>query len=344
MLRLGLIVGVALSLAGCERGAEAEALLQGYQQRLAAALDVTPPSPTSPANIAAFPDEDARLFDIPETREGILDIYALRECQIAALVANRNNQLGRVAAPSQRWLYELRLWRRLHACHQSEVAERLDEDDRQRLERLTRIKTEQMPMASWNALFASEEWTGTFSRASGPLAPDALGRPEEALAALAYLRTMTAHQLDPDWQPDSATLEHNLKALREAPFSAQVVRSLQLVDLRLRETNRMMSRAMAEASCPMTDDAQAMELSRYTDDELRPYLKNLTRVADAWLSAVDALLDAQRVSREAIEAYRRDWLSLDHPRAPWQRFLDARHTHRQHWAQLMRHCNNDEET
>lgn len=347
LMRLGLSATlaayVALALTGCERGTEADALLKDYQQRLAAALDIAPPTPASPANIATFPDDDDRLFEIPDIREGLLDIYALRECQITALVANRNNQLGRVAAPSQRWLYELTLWRRLEACGRSEVAERLDEEDRRRLGRLTRTKAEQMPMASWNALFASDEWSGSFSRASGPLAPEALDRPDDALAALAYLRTMTARQLDPDWQPDSATLEQHLKALREAPLSAQVLRSLQLATLRLEEANRLLETTMPGASCPLENDARRDALSAHVEGEVRPYLKGLTRLAATWLSAVEALLNAQQVSREAIDDYRHDWLSLDNPRAPWQRYLIARKTHREHWSRLMRLCSIDKE-
>ncbi|MFP3457824.1 DUF3080 family protein, partial [Psychrobacter sp. SIMBA_152] len=49
-----------------------------------------------------------RLIEVPETRDGMLKIYALRECQITSLIAARNNQLGRVAPPSQQWLYELK--------------------------------------------------------------------------------------------------------------------------------------------------------------------------------------------------------------------------------------------
>lgn len=341
---LGLLVAFGLSLTGCERGKEADALFTTYQQRLAAALDASPPTPASPPNIPAFPDADDRLFEIPDIREGMLDIYALRECQIGVLVANRNNQLGKVAAPSQRWLYELKLWRRLEACAHSDVAQQLDDEDRQRLERLTRTKAERMPMASWNALFSSEEWVSNFSRASGPLPPDALAMPTEALAALRYLRTMTTRQLDTDWQPDSTTLEQHLKTLREAPLTAQVLRSLQLASLRLEEANRLYAAAETTTSCPLVDAGRLATLKDYVEDELSPYLEGLNRIAGTWLGDVEALLNAQQVAREAITEYRRRWLSLNNPTAPWQRYLNARDTHRQYWLRLLRLCSNDKAT
>lgn len=341
LIGLGLMMAVTLTLAGCERGTEVKALFTDYLEHLATALEVDPPTLAAPPNIAAFPEDDARLFELPDIREGMLDIYALRECQIAALVANRNNQLGKVAAPSQRWLYELELWRRLEACRHSPVAKRLDDEDRQRLERLARLKAERMPKASWNALFGSEEWTGSFSRASGPLSPEALTRPNQALAALAYLRTMTARQLDADWQPDSSTLEQHLKALREEPLSAQVLRSLQLASLRLEETNRLFDAAEAESTCPLTDTERLTAWRAQVMERLGPYLEGLTQFAGSWLGAVDALLNVQKVSRQPIDDYRHDWLSLDNPEAPWQRFLNARKSHDQHWQQLIRRCSNN---
>lgn len=329
---------VALLLGGCGRGGEADALFIDYQRRLADFLEVEAPRPATPDNIAAFPEQEARLFVIPDTREGLLDVYALRDCHVTSLVAKRNNQLGRVAAPSQRWLHELKLWRRLAACRQSAVYERLAEADRERLERLTTLKTEQLPRASWNALFASDEWVGSFSRASAPLPPDAAIALEESLAALAYLRLATLRQLDLDWQPDSSTLEGHLQALGREPLTARVLRSLKLAARRLDEASDMLQRYLeGDAPCP-----EAMTPGRWRETHyspsVRPYLDELARTAHAWLAGLQALLEAHDVSRPAVDAYRRDWLSLDDAEAPWQRFEAARRQHGRHWERLIEAC------
>ncbi|MBB3142704.1 DUF3080 family protein [Halomonas organivorans] len=326
---------MAWLLNGCGEG-PAGALLGDYQQRLAAALDLAPPTKARPTNIGDFPGPDARLFTLPETREGLLDVFALRGCHIANLVAGRNNQLGKVAAPSQRWLYELALWRRLSGCWNTEVPATLGDNDKARLARLTQLKTDQLPRASWNALFASSEWVDSFSRASSPLPPDALSEVDVQLPALAYLREATLHQFDRRWEADSATLEGHLKTLQERPLTAELLRALMLAERRLSEASRLLETALEDEACPATPAGLP---SFSGDTRLVAWLDRLELASRRWLSAVHRLLDAQLISpRPAIVTYRRRWLSLEDPRAPWPALATARQRHRELRASLLRHC------
>lgn len=322
-----LIAMLGIMLAGCG-GSGADDLLGDYQQRLAEALEVDAPEQQPPANIGAFPDQDQRLFDIPELRESLLNVYALRECQITSLVAERNNQLGRVAVPSQRWLYELELWRRLHACSGSEVADDLADADRERLTRLTETKTEHLPWATWNALFGSSEWVGNFSRASRPLPVTPEIDVDAHLAALDYLHESVQHQFDPDWQPSGSTLADHLQVLSREPLTARVLRSLMLTSQRLEESNRLLADALeSPVSCRQLDDFNDSALRRDVSD----YLTRLNDVAERWLTAVNALFDIHPVSRPALEHYRETWLASvaangnDTP--PWPRYTHALATH-----------------
>ncbi|WP_245701765.1 DUF3080 family protein [Franzmannia pantelleriensis] len=315
-------------LVGCG-GSEADDLLSDYQQQLAESLAVSAPEPQPPANIGAFPDQDQRLFDIPELRESLLNVYALRECQITSLVAERNNQLGRVAVPSQRWLYELELWRRLDACWRSEVPDALAESDRQRLERITTTKTEHLPWASWNALFGSSEWVGSFSRASQPLPVASQIDFDAHLAALDYLHEAVTHQFDPAWQPDGSTLADHLQVLSREPLTARVLRSLMLASQRLEESNRTLATALEQpANCRRLDDFDSSALRRDTND----YLMHLEAQGERWLEAVNAVFDAHPVSRSAPEQYRQTWLATSADNgdatAPWPRFSRALEAHR----------------
>ncbi|WP_136249125.1 DUF3080 family protein [Halomonas borealis] len=324
-----------LVLAGCGDG-PAETLLSDYQQELAEALERPPPVRHAPENIGDFPAPDARLFRIAETREGLLDVFALRGCHIAQLVAGRNNQLGKVATPSQRWLYELALWRRLSGCWNGTAPEALGETDRARLRRLTLLKTEQLPRASWNALFASEEWVDSFSRASSPLPPEALGSVNDQLPALAYLREATLHQFDRRWEPDSARLEGHLKTLRERPLTAELLRALMLAARRLTESNELLERALADGQCAVSP-ANAVEPP--SSRRMTAWLERLTLESRRWLSALQHLLDAQKVSPpSAIARYRQRWLSLETPAAPWPALQAARRHHRALRAELIRRC------
>jgi len=327
------LVGLLIvAMSGCGDPA-AEQRLAAWQDGLAQALDLPSPSKTSPPNIGAFPARDARLFPIAETREGLLNVYALRRCDIVKLVARRNSQLGKVAPASQRWLYELTLWRRLQACWNGAAAQALAAGDRQRLGHLLERKTRQLPHASWNALFDAKEWVGTFSRASSPLPPDADLR--DALAALDYLHRMVVHQFDPRWTPTSADLEGHLKTLHQAPYTAEVLRGLLLATQRLEDLDRQLAGAVCSpANTAALNDALATPAVQRG----QAYLDRLAELGRRWLTAVNALLDAYPVARPAITRYRRHWLSLDDPAAPWPRFRVALARHAARIASLRRGC------
>nr|WP_298415853.1 DUF3080 domain-containing protein [uncultured Halomonas sp.] len=333
-----------IASAGCDDRSGADALFVDYQQRIGNGLEIDAPIPQRPDNIAAFPVRDERLFDIPDLRQGMLDVYALRECGITSLVARRNNQLGKVAPASQHWLYELALWRKLRGCWNTDAVTRLDEDDRQRLLDLTKTKTKQLPLASWNALFDSSEWIASFSRASSPLAPGAAIPLTESLAALDYLRHATLNQFNPSWTTQSSTLESHLYTLQREPLTAEILRSLMLATQRLTETTALLEARLAERqicyknhSNPNADRLYDIFIATFIT-EVQPYLATLSRTSRQWLEAIDALLDAHSVSLPAIELYRRDWLSLNEPAAPWQQFNQAIQRHVELWQDVWRSC------
>ncbi|WNK19211.1 DUF3080 family protein [Halomonas piscis] len=309
--RLAAAPAIALLLAGCgDSGVEQR--WADYHRALEQSLDTAPIVRSSPTNISKLPRRRDRLFDIEDTREGILDVYALRKCRIVSLVAGRNNQLGRVAPPSQQWLYERKLWQRLSGCWNTPVPDGLADDDRQRLRRLTLTKTRQLPYVSWNALFDSEEWEKSFARAShaidfsqANIAPD--------LAALDYLTAMVRHQFSREWVPDSGRLEQQLKTLRSRPLTAQTLRTLMLAAQRLDEATAALRQAPS-GHCLPSRQPPALDATR--------------KKAGQWLSAVNALFESLPVTPPpAMKSYRRRWLSLDNPKAPWASFQAALNEH-----------------
>ncbi|MDQ7735183.1 DUF3080 family protein [Halomonas sp. SpR1] len=296
-------------LAGCNDN-PAEQQWQSYHQQLANDLAVADIERADPGNIGDFPDRPDRIIAIPETRDSLLNVYALRECQITSLVAARNNQLGRVAPPSQQWLYERTLWQRLSTCLNSEVPEQLSDEDRTRLEQLTATKTAQLPAVSWNAIFDSSEWVKSFSRASQPLSNLDENAIVGQLDAIDYLQRMTDHQFDRSWEQDSSTLENHLKTLQERPLTAEVLRALLLATQRLTEASALLARHSDTTRCLTHWESQPLE--------------RLASIARQWLTAINRLIDAQQVDKPmAIQRYQTRWLSLNNAQAPWGQFQQA---------------------
>ncbi|MFN2409909.1 MAG: DUF3080 family protein [Halomonas sp.] len=311
-----------LVLLGCANPHDAEAPWEAYYQQLESALDDGPVETRSPPNIGAFPAREARLFDIDETRDSLLNVYALRECDITSLIAARNNQLGKVAPPSQQWLYERTLWQRLTLCGTSDVPEALSSENRERLKQLTDTKTAQLPYVSWNAIFDSDEWTDNFARASHSLKIDDMPTIEPHLEAVRYLQQMVEHQFSLNWQQDSSRLEEQLNTLRARPLTAEMLRTLMLASQRLDDASQYLNEhATPEETClPQRDE---------------PRLAALSDSAQQWLIAVNDLIDRHPiVTPEEVQAYQSKWLSLHAPDAPWQQYQGAIKSHERARAQF----------
>ncbi|WP_290783558.1 DUF3080 family protein [Halomonas sp.] len=329
-----LIAGLGGLLSACGSGGDSNDMLIDYQRDLAQRLDLSPPSPTSPANIGAFPEQRDRLVTIPETREGMLNVFALRECHITTLVAERNSTLGRVAPASQQWRYELTLWQRLTDCLASEVPERLADADRERLERLTATKTEQLPRATWNGLFGSDEWAGSFSRVSSPLPADALSPPEAQLASLGYLQELTAIAAKDVPPPDLEAMEGHLRALNQRPYTAELLRTLTLATQRIDEASRLAELALARHDGCLTPGLEESE----SDERLGQWLEALSGAAHTWLAELDPLFNSLASPPDAVGAYQSEWLSRHNPSAPLPAFEAARDHHQELRRALARRC------
>ncbi|MBE0463113.1 DUF3080 family protein [Halomonas colorata] len=313
--RYWLALWVSLLLAGCQ-GNDAEQPWIAYHQQLAKDLSSKVIERTEIPNIGAFPERRERLIPVAETRDGMLNIYALRECQITSLIAARNNQLGRVAPPSQHWLYERELWQRLDACWESDIPDHLGEKDRERLEQLTLLKTAQLPAVSWNAIFDSEEWINSFSRASHPLVISGLPNFDQQFAAVDYLQQMVDSQFSQAWQQDSSRLENHLKHLQERSLTAEILRTLLLAAQSLQDANQFLIQHESTNATCLTPWDDMQTLDSFEDS------------ARQWLTAINTLITSQPVEPpDAIKSYQAQWLSLSHPQTPWQQYLKAREQH-----------------
>ncbi|MGS2743978.1 DUF3080 family protein [Halomonas sp. LS-001] len=297
-----------LILPGCNNSDLDDHWLQ-YHQQLSNALDIPLIENTQPNNIGALPDTQRLIFDIEEFRTGMLNVYALRECQITSLVAARNNQLGKVAPPSQQWLYERELWQRLSGCWNTQTPDQLSEENRQQLLELTTIKTAQLPYVSWNALFESTEWQNSFSRASSPLYGTTPQDIDDSLAALDYLQRMTLHQFDRQWEQDSSILENHLNALRQRPLTAEVLRALLLASHRLDEATQALQQSRSTQCLPPWETAE---------------LQHLASIAKQWLESVNELVSSHPITPPYVwQSYQQQWLSTTTTEAPWHRFQAA---------------------
>ncbi len=208
-------------------------------------------------------------------------------------------------------------------------------------ERLAATKRGQLRRATWNGLFGSEEWAQNFSRVSSALEPEALAPPDEQLAALDYLHEAEARRPLRDGPVDAAApraLRDHLQALNQRPYTAQMLRTLLLAEQRLMEANALLDQALSIPDhCPaagFTADLQQPPEAR----RLADWLEALDDAAEAWLTGLAPLFASLEAPPEAVEAYRRAWLSRLSSEAPLASFRQAMQGHLERRRRLATRC------
>ena len=114
------IISVGLfSLTGCFGGSTVKQSIDDYAARLSRVLDV--PLPDSFNNKITTPlPKLADSATLKHTIEGVSinlrEFYALQDCELGTVVAERNTSLGKSQLPSQRLVYESKLLNVLKSC------------------------------------------------------------------------------------------------------------------------------------------------------------------------------------------------------------------------------------
>ena len=117
-LRLTVLAFLWLSLASCTQKPWLQTTLAEYQSRLANILEAEPPS-LNPPKVSTT--EISKQNYTPKVNSAPLSLklrefYNLPDCGIKPIIAERNTTLGKIQAPSQRYLYEVRLLHALQQC------------------------------------------------------------------------------------------------------------------------------------------------------------------------------------------------------------------------------------
>jgi hypothetical protein len=110
-----LVMLSALVLAGCFSERTVQDSLEDYSERLAYVLDTELPE-TLPPSLPPLAASSVIKNDIQELNINLRDFYALQDCELGRVVAERNTSLGKSQLPSQRLIYESKLLSVLETC------------------------------------------------------------------------------------------------------------------------------------------------------------------------------------------------------------------------------------
>lgn len=324
---------------------EATALVERYASRTGNAIDVDVDLSLKPSAqlYAPLPPRRERLAEIPEIREGLLDLLDLRTCDLMQLVSERNTSLGRVAGPSQRLIYELKILPRLESCIALLEDDPEQQELRAKLQEFVKIKQVGFAPLVFNAIYNTEEMERHFSFASEPLLPDQTGYlaplvpPLERLVEVAQLSQQRRWQT-PTFAED---LESSFEALYRADFGARWISSMALLTQTLEQTSAAIEQRLAGR--PICFNGRQNNQSailwtvfmKFYVGELQPYIAQVEREGRQWSALHQHVLaNLQGVPSDKIRAF----FDTD-SRAPiWGRYLRARDRHTKAWQKQLEQC------
>ncbi|TCK09479.1 DUF3080 family protein [Marinobacterium mangrovicola] len=338
----------SLAVSGCSKPT-ARDMLETYTERVGNALEqeVETDFDLALSQRPAYPPRRERLLEIPDIREGLIDVLDFRHCDLLYRIAERNTSLAKLAPGSQRLIYELEMLPALRECH-DKLANSDDEDLQEldaRLKTIIDSKQQSLPRLAWNAIYNSEEMEQQFALGAPPLPQSEQGTtpaPTEALQHFADIASLSQRQ---NWQTPAFTqnLEKDFEQLYRSSFGAEWLTSLALLTHTLEQTAAAIDRRLERR--PICFKQQPNNQARiirnvfqqFYAGQFQPYLSAVERAGRTWREQQLTITQQLPLPPAAAEFFTAVF-DAERPDALWHRYIKARDQHTQNWQRLLRQC------
>ena len=328
---------------GCINTDPAQSLVTTYAERTSRAIDVDFDLTLAKASelYPILPDRRERTKPLTPITEGLIDVLDLKQCGLIDLIAQRNTSLGKLAAGSQRLIYELEFIPKVRNCQelltdndeQSEVLERVKE--------INQIKSKNWPNQVWNSLYNSPEMEKHFSLGSSPIVPEAdYSTPELMLTMQRFTEIAKTHTSE-DWQTPSFAkdLESDYETLYRSNFGSEWLASMALLTQVLEQTTgAIKQRLEGRPICFNQRQNQKSEIlwnvfMKYYVNSLQPYIAQIERTGRQWS-------ETHQKIKSSLNLPQNKWLdSYTHPDGVvWARYITARQNHTKAWQDILDQC------
>ncbi|WP_223807975.1 DUF3080 domain-containing protein [Marinobacter sp. R17] len=339
---LFLIPVLASLLAGCNPFSAPDAMMDEYVDRVARVLDEDPQLSDVPL-ADLFPRRRERRLEMPKLELDMLDFLSLYGCDLQVVVGERNSGLGRVMQPVNVLRYELRFINAARDC----LPEL--EDDKElyaSVKQAREAKLESLPIAIWNATWATEEIEQLFTRTEGPLPMDASGETVSDLSAdLGLLNDRLAAIESGDMSVDLGFLGGVHQRWQAENRMGQLIKSALLLTTRLNDAADLVERRLADHPLCLNgktnndaDIARNMFFKIYAG-KVQPYLAAVEQARQALVPGFERLGRSQTaVMPDGFKVYFNRYISQQGPDSLWQQFDEAIARHTKQWQILLKQC------
>lgn len=253
-------VGLVL-LSSCSGGSKIQTDIAEYQRRLANILDLSINTDSQITSLN-FPELNLIRYSIPETLINLPDFYAIQDCQLGILVAQRNTALGKIQLPSFRYVYEVQLLNEMHDC----IAAIEDQKQSEKLQQWILLKQQQLPKVWANLIQTSKEIRQQISANQGLISGDQRDKLEDVTTALDYLNSLYHNPVG-----DTQILEAQLDILRQNTLLANSWRTQNLLMSELKEATVWLQPALELLNC---DTPQHQQQATYLANVFEQFFIN----------------------------------------------------------------------
>ena len=321
------ILPLLMLLAACTGQQKLADDLQEYQQRLASVLNVSAQDLQQPT-LPPYPSIKILKKDIPATAIKLSDFYAINDCQLSTLVAQRNTSLGRTQYPSARYNYEVELLTEIQRClttsEQREISATLKSWQQQ--------KQHNLPLVWANLLQTSDEIKSALSANSGFIQGTDNDGIHQTVRAFEYLL-----QLSIKPEANSSNLEEHLENLKNYQLPAKIWRSQLLLTDNLKQITMWLEHNIELMQCPSGKPSKQVEyisnvFQLFFIDKIQPVATNLNHY-QYQLSPIFESLAAIEDTDTLIKA-----LLLTHSQQNFEDYQMAIQSHIQFWQKLYKRC------
>lgn len=338
---------VTLFIAGCSDNTPQD-MLENYSNRVSNALDQSDRlNLKAPVSLPEFPRRRDRLQPVEDIRQGLVEVFNLRHCQLITLVAERNSSLGKVMPPSRQLAYELKLYVGLRDCLKQLIQTRAEQELIQQISEILVIKERNLPRVLWNGIYTSEAVERNFSRSEPPLPLEKSNSFISDKTALEVLTKLAALQNDDTEWPVPAeleTLENHYQALYNNRFGSRWLHSVNLLTATLNHTASAIEKRLGNRPLCYNNQTNPKAnivrnvFTKYYAGELQPYMARVDQQGRQWLQLNNQLLAQFSQIPQPMRHYQQQALSMEFQGSVWQTYIQARDRHTKAWQTLLGQC------
>ncbi|MEN8259456.1 MAG: DUF3080 family protein [Pseudomonadota bacterium] len=336
-------------LAGCSDESP-QAMFEDYLYRLGNVTGVEPQNGVEALPLVPYPGARNLVLETEDLRIGFADYFNIAECDLMQAVSERNSSLGLFQRPSGRLLYEIDFYHRISHCDDTlgPVAQGGDEDRaafRALVSRIRESKSVALPVAFWNATFASPEMRILLSTGAKPFDKSEPIDSTAAEAALSYLAWLGKHLYEGRPRITTTEFERHYFNLQAHKTVGRLIRNLRISHLNLVIATDILERAgRANKICPMGKKTRQggflhNVFIKYYAGEIQPYLSRVHRPSGQLLGVLGRLFDAQSTAvPEPFLHYFQAMLNKNSPNGLWRKFNDQLKEHTLAWQTVLKQC------